>query len=77
MIENAQILLIDDDEGSSHNLKTVLAFLGESVTSSTSAVWKTQVEEGGLKSSQFSAAIIANCSEKGLASLIQQLHTWE
>lgn len=77
MIENAQILLIDDDEGSRHNLTTVLAFLGESVTSATSAVWKIQVEEGGLQSSKFCAAIIANCSEKGLAFLIQQLHTWE
>ena len=77
MIENAQILLIDDDEGSSHNLGTVLAFLGESIMISNSTAWKNQVEESGLKSSQFSAAIVANCRGKELAFLIQELHTWE
>lgn len=77
MIENTQILLIDDDERSSQDLTTVLAFLGESITSSSSTDWENLVEESGLKSPQFSAAIIANCSEKGLASLIQELHSWE
>lgn len=77
MVENAQILLIDDDDESSHNLRTVLAFLGESITSSKSAAWKTQVEESGLKSSQFFAAVIANCSAQRLAPLIDELHVWE
>ena len=77
MTENDQILLIDDDEGSSHNLGTVLAFLGESIMTSNSTAWENQVEESGLKSSQFSAAIVANCRGKGLTFLIQELHTWE
>ena len=41
MIENAQILLIDDDDESSQSLRTVLAFLGESIMAFTSATWKT------------------------------------
>lgn len=77
MSENSQILLIDDDDESSQNLRTVLAFLGESITVSNSTAWENQVEESGLKSSQFSAAIIANCSEKGIASLLRELHNWE
>ena len=77
MIENGPILLIDDDDESSQNLRTVLAFLGESVTSVNTAAWNIQVEESGLKSSQFSAAIVANCNGKRLASLIQELNTWE
>jgi len=77
MIENAQILLIDDDDASSQSLRTVLAFLGESIMASTSATWETKVQVSGLNSSQFSAAIVANCSGKGLASLIQKLHSWE
>jgi len=77
MIENAQILLIDDDDESSQSLRTVLAFLGESIMASNSAAWKIQVQESGLNGSQFSTAIVANCSAKGLASLIQELHTWE
>ena len=77
MIENAQILLIDDDDESSQSLRTVLAFLGESIMAFTSATWKTKVQESGLNSSQFSAAIVANCSGKGLAPLIQELHSWE
>ncbi len=77
MIENSQVLLIDDDKDSSQSLRTVLAFLGESITSSTSASWKMQAEQSGLKSSQFSAAIIANCSDAALVSLLQDLHAWE
>ena len=77
MIENAQILLIDDDEESTQSLRTVLAFLGESIMASTSAAWKNQLEESGQKSSQFSAAIIANCNTPGVVSLLQELHAWE
>lgn len=77
MLENVQILLIDDDEGSSQILRTVLAFLGESVIASTSTAWKNQVEESGIDSAQFSAAIVANCSARGIDSLLQELHTWE
>jgi sigma-54 specific flagellar transcriptional regulator A len=77
MIENGPILLIDDDDESSQNLRTVLAFLGESITPVNTAAWNIQVEESGLKSSQFSAAIVANCNGKRLASLIQELNTWE
>lgn len=77
MIENAKILLIDDDDKSSQNLRTVLAFLGESVMASNSATWRIQVEESALKSSQFSAVIIANCDEQKLVSLLEELHTWE
>ena len=77
MVESTQILLIDDDEASSHNLTTVLAFLGESIMVSNSAAWEIQVEESRLNSSQFSAAVVANCAGKDLASLLQELHTWE
>lgn len=77
MIESAQILLIDDDDGSSQNLRTVLAFLGESISSTTSARWKAEISESALKSSQFTAAIIANCSDVEIVSLLQELHEWE
>lgn len=77
MIENTQILLIDDDETSSQNLRTVLAFLGESTLTSNTLAWEDAVQESGLKSSQFSAAIVANCGAVGLVSLLQELRAWE
>tara|TARA_B110000858_G_scaffold197668_1_gene260187 strand:- start:11877 stop:13424 length:1548 start_codon:yes stop_codon:yes gene_type:complete len=77
MIEHPQILLIDDDEESSQSLRAVLAFLGESVTSADSATWKAQLEQSGLNSSQFSAAIVGNCNEVEVGSLLQELHSWE
>jgi sigma-54 dependent transcriptional regulator, flagellar regulatory protein len=77
MIENTQILLVDDDESSSQNLRTVLSFLGESITPSSSEDWKNQVAHSGLKKSQFSAAIISSCDEEMLNSLLKELHQWE
>ena len=77
MIEHSQILLIDDDEESSKNLRTVLEFLGESLIAVDSANWKTQLERGSLKSSRFSAAIVANCNEVEVGALLQELHSWE
>lgn len=77
MIENTHILLIDDDEESSQNLNTVLAFLGESITPSKSTDWKTRVQESGLKRAQFSAAIVANCREAEILALLDELHSWE
>ena len=77
MIEYLQILLIDDDDESSQNLRTVLAFLDESVISVDSASWKARLEEDGLESSQFSAAIVANCNEVEVGTLLQELHSWE
>jgi len=76
MIENTQILLIDDDEKSRHDLRTVLTFLGESTVLSTSDAWKSKVEESGVKGPQFSSVIISNCRES-LASLMSELHAWE
>lgn len=77
MIENAPLLLIDDDANSSQNLETVLAFLGESVTSSRSNEWADRIKASGFKSNQFSAAIVANCQEQETISLLQELHAWE
>ena len=45
MIEKAPILLIDDNDESSQNLRTVLAFLGESIMPVNTAAWVIQVEE--------------------------------
>ncbi len=77
MIESTHILLVDDDRDSSQNLETVLAFLGESIVSSSSVQWAERVAAGGMKKGQFSAAIIANCSGKSLTGLLAELHEWE
>ena len=77
MIENTHILLIDDDENSSQNLKTVLAFLGESIIATSSSQWADRVAASGLKSAQFSAAIIANSKDKPVFEVILELHEWE
>jgi len=76
MIESTQILLIDDDEKSSHDLRTVLTFLGETTVLATSDAWNSQVQESGLAGAQFSSAIISNCS-KSLNTLMSELHAWE
>lgn len=77
MIENTHILLVDDDENSRQNLKTVLAFLGEAITVTSSDKWAEQVAASGLKSTQYSAAIIANCKVKRLSAVMHELHDWE
>ncbi len=77
MIENTQILLIDDDASSSLNLKTVLAFLGESIIASSTLDWQAKIDSDGIKSLQFSAAIIANCREQSLESLLEEIFQWE
>lgn len=77
MIENTPILLIDDDANSSRNLATVLSFLGESMIPANSEDWAEKVTAEGLESSQFSAAIIANCQRQSLDSVMQKLYQWE
>jgi len=77
MIENAPLLLIDDDANSCQNLETVLAFLGESVIASGSKDWADSVADSEFKSSQFSAAIVANCHDLQSLSVLQELHAWE
>lgn len=77
MIENTPILLIDDDANSSRNLATVLSFLGESMIPANSEDWAEKVTVEGLESSQFSAAIIANCQRQSLDSVMQKLYQWE
>ena len=77
MIENAQILLIADDQDLSKHLETVLEFLGESITVCNSAAWVKQVEESAFKSSQFCAAIVAQCDKQDSVVVIQELHAWE
>jgi sigma-54 specific flagellar transcriptional regulator A len=76
MIENSQILLIDDDASSSQNLRTVLSFLGETITTTGTADWHSRISAEKM-SSQFSAAIIAVCNDQALETLLEQLYRWE
>lgn len=77
MMENAQILLIDDDLTSSLNLKTVLSFLGESIITSNSIDWKEGISTEKIKSSKIAATVIANCKHKTLEVLVQEIYEYE
>lgn len=77
MIENARILLIDDDAESSKSLNTVLSFLGETTIVANSTNWQSKVAQAKAKSSEIAAAIIGACEEKVLESILQEIYQFE
>ncbi|NQV71297.1 MAG: sigma-54-dependent Fis family transcriptional regulator [Pseudohongiella sp.] len=77
MIEDARILLIDDDAESSRSLNTVLSFLGETTIVANSSDWQNRIAEGAGKPSKIAAAIIGDCEEKVLEGILQEIYQFE
>lgn len=77
MIENARILLIDDDAESSKSLNTVLSFLGETIIVANSSNWQSRVSGTEGKTSEIAAAIIGGCKGKALESILQEIYQFE
>lgn len=77
MIENARILLIDDDAESSKSLNTVLSFLGETIIVANSSNWQSKVSGTEGKTSEIAAAIIGGCKGKALESILQEIYQFE
>lgn len=77
MIENARILLIDDDAESSTSLNTVLSFLGEKTIVANSADWQSKTALLVEKSAEITAAIIGSCENNRLESILQEIYQFE
>jgi sigma-54 dependent transcriptional regulator, flagellar regulatory protein len=77
MVEEAKILLIDDNERSRHDLETVLNFLGEETVSATSSNWHSRTAEETGKPAQITVAIIGVCEFIPLEQLLSDIHQWE
>jgi len=77
MVEETKILLITDEENNRREFETVLAFLGETVVSASSIDWHVRASEATAKPSDFSLALIGNCSKSAVGELLCDLHRWE
>ena len=77
MVEETKILLITDEENNRREFETVLEFLGENVVSASSIDWHVRASEAAEKPSNFSLALIGDCSKSVVADLLCDLHRWE
>ncbi|NKB31945.1 MAG: AAA domain-containing protein [Pseudomonadales bacterium] len=77
MVEEARILLIDDNERSRHDLETVLSFLGEEIITATSSSWHSRTTESVEQAAQIAVAIIGVCDFIPLEQLLADVHQWE
>lgn len=77
MNEGSKILLINDSEKSRHDVETVLAFLGETVISTTSLEWHGKASSSATKATEFCVAIIGHCDLLPVDQLLEDLHRWE
>ena len=77
MVEQAKILLIDDDASSRHDLETIIEFLGEEVISANSDGWHSAALSFIQDSTQVVATVIGRCESIPLEELVQELSEWE
>jgi sigma-54 specific flagellar transcriptional regulator A len=77
MVDENQILLIDDNEKSRHDMETLLSFIGESIISATSSNWHTLVDDGVSKPSGVCVAIIGDCQQATWEDLLCDINQWE
>ena len=77
MVEPTQILLVDDDESSRHDLETIIGFLGEETISTNSKDWRPAVLNLIQDPSQVAIAIVGQCDSTSFEMLIQEIFDWE
>ncbi|MBT8145212.1 MAG: sigma-54 dependent transcriptional regulator [Gammaproteobacteria bacterium] len=77
MTETNKILLIDDDEGSRHDLEVILGFLRETVVAGNSKGWLSSKDSDSTASGLFCLALVGRCQELSLADLLVQLRDWD
>lgn len=77
MAEDTKVLLINDNDRTRHDLKTVLSFIGEQVVSASSANWHSTVTEAVSKPQQVCLALINDCQQLDTLQLLKDLHEWE
>ena len=76
MAERTKVLVIDDNESTRHDLKTVLGFLGEETIASNSTDWHSQAVNSIDNPSQVALAMIGLCKEIPFNQLLEQIYQW-
>jgi len=71
--DETAILLIEDCDESRRDLTTILHFLGEAVVSSTSAAYRSVLENKTMADSKVALAIIGQCSSVPLPQVLADL----
>ena len=70
MWREIKVLLIDDDDQRSHDVKVILDFLGEEAITANSTNWKKQVEAEIDETSDISAVLLGNSANINLANMV-------
>ena len=76
MLAEVKILLIEDNEKFSHDLKLILEFSGELPVKACSNNWQ-QIVEAATNKKDFVVTIIGHCQFTGLDELLHDLHRWD
>ncbi len=74
--DNSKILVIDDNENTRRELKTILSFIGETTATSSSDQWLSVPLDSIANASDFCVALIGDCADAELA-LLRRLQKWQ
>ncbi len=77
MWREIKVLLIDDNQQRSHDLKVILDFLGEEAITVGANDWKKRVEAEVEETSEISAVLLGNSADISLAKMVEDIIAWD
>ncbi|WP_430459804.1 sigma-54 dependent transcriptional regulator [Thalassolituus sp. LLYu03] len=77
MWREIKVLLIDDNEQRSHDMKVILDFLGEEAIVARPTDWRREVEGRVEDSTEISAVLLGDCNTLNLEDVVEALLSWD
>ncbi|MBQ0793829.1 MAG: sigma 54-interacting transcriptional regulator, partial [Oleispira antarctica] len=77
MWREIKVLLIDDDNQRSHDLKVILDFLGEEAITVDANTWCKQVEAEITERNDISAVLLGSSTNISLAKMVEDIIAWD
>ena len=77
VIESTKVLLISDDDESSHDLALIMNFLGEAAIACNSESWQSAIQHANSYPGEISLALIGDCRGIEIKALLSNLYEWD
>lgn len=77
MWREIKVLLVDDNEQRSHDMKVILDFLGEEAIIARPSDWRREVESRVEDSTEISAVLLGDSNNLNLEDVVEALLSWD
>lgn len=77
MWREIKVLLIDDNQQRSHDLKVILDFLGEEAVRTITKDWAKNAQENAAETSEYAAVMLGDSEDRSLQQIVDEILQWD